>query len=436
MTAPRVFPLLLVLACATSESATKQEPKPTKRNEAPTGETSNEELAAAWDETPQEKQAPKRPPPEPLPPDRSAAFKDALREGSAALKAGKHDDARPHAQRAVSEAAKLDGEARAQAGQLAFKLEFSANDFPAAKKAALAWRNACGPERAESCRSQATAALTQLAKQAKTDKALTKLAADAIDDEACLAKAQKSKKPLPCEAAAMKRAKAQGDGWWQARLLLARADDDEKKLEKVVSACTAAVCAATRRQALASLLRHAKTKGDAAAALRHALRDAAIAHEGLTEDERRYVRPAALDQACAAYDKANKPGACRAEEKQTLGYWTFRDFSREKPKSDGLTADQVKAVFDNYAPLLQSCLLEQAKRMTPPDAARFETRWVVFNDGRAGDAHLRRDQDDWPLADCLRAQFRYWRYPRFNGEYQHVEQTFTVHANEWRERKW
>jgi hypothetical protein len=70
--------------------------------------------------------------------------------------------------------------------------------------------------------------------------------------------------------------------------------------------------------------------------------------------------------------------------------------------------------------------------MTPPDAQKFDVRWVVFSDGRVGEAHLRKDIDTWPLADCLRAQFVNWRYPRFEGDYQDVGQSFTVHANEYR----
>jgi hypothetical protein len=113
---------------------------------------------------------------------------------------------------------------------------------------------------------------------------------------------------------------------------------------------------------------------------------------------------------------------------------TFHDYSREAPSGEGLSAEQVSMVNEHFAPLLQDCLVEQAKRMTPPDAQRFEVRWVVFNDGRVGEAHLRRDLDQTPLAKCLRAQFAGWRYPRYEGEYQNVEQAFTVTANERRIR--
>jgi hypothetical protein len=72
--------------------------------------------------------------------------------------------------------------------------------------------------------------------------------------------------------------------------------------------------------------------------------------------------------------------------------------------------------------------------MTPPDAQRFEVRWVVVNDGRVAEPHLRRDLDEIPFAKCVKAQFAEWRYPRYEGEYQNVEQSFTVTATERRTR--
>ena len=138
-----------------------------------------------------------------------------------------------------------------------------------------------------------------------------------------------------------------------------------------------------------------------------------------------------LDQTCVSYDTAHSSGSCRALERKVLGRWTFHDFSKEQGR-DGLSADQVRMVNEHFAPLLQECLAEQARRMTPPDAQRFDVRWVVFNDGRVGEVHLRKDLDESLLARCLRTQFNGWRYPRYEGEYQNVEQSFTVTAVERR----
>lgn len=437
MFAARVTLLVCLTSCATAP------PKPAPadaRGEAaaatPPEEGSNEALARAWDrEEPKTVAAPQRPPAEPVV-DRALAFKDALAQGQAALKSKRFDDARPLAARAVQEAQRLDGDARLQAGQLSFRVESGAGDVEAAADAADAWHLACGPEKAEGCRAGALAALTALAKK---DKGLARRARELSDDERCAAQAERAPKPAPCEALALRRLERRDDAWLAQKLLLARAarEKDERRqkmlLEKAEGACREARCAALRRKALGRLLGHARAKGDVDAAVGYALREIAVINDALPEAERRWQRTTSLEQTCAAYDKAHGAGACRALEKKTLGYWTFRDWSRESAGT-GLSAEHVRQVNEHFAPLLQECLGEQARRMTPPDAARFEVRWVVFNDGRVGEAHLRRDLDDSLLAKCLRAQFNGWRYPRYDGEYQNVEQSFTVTAVERRYR--
>jgi hypothetical protein len=93
----------------------------------------------------------------------------------------------------------------------------------------------------------------------------------------------------------------------------------------------------------------------------------------------------------------------------------------------------VRTVNEHYAPLLQECLSAQARRLKPPDAVRYEVRWMVFNDGRVGEVHFKNANfDSSELGQCLRTQFETWRYPRYEGEWQHVEQAFTVTAVERR----
>jgi hypothetical protein len=432
-----VWWLPFVLSCATQQPATRSEtPKTETKADAATTTESTDDVARAWEDDTTAKAAPQRPPPEPLPQDRAKDFKDALSAGSDALKRSKFDDAKSQAERAVKEAATLDGDARTAAGQLLFKVELASGDTKAAQDAVDAWRNACGPEHAENCRAQANVALAQLAKKDAKNKALSRDAAEAVDDGLCAAKAEKADKPQPCEASALSRARKSGDGWLMAKLLYAqglRDDDSEKKLINAEKACSKPQCAGIRKKVLQKLYARAKADSKNDEALMYALREIEVGNENLTPQERRFTRTNTLDAACAAYekDKGRKPGECRTLEKKTLGYWTFRDWSKDKPLA-GLTPEQVKVVNEQYAPLLQECLAEQAKRMTPPDAQKFDIRWVVFSDGRVGEAHLRKDIDTWPLADCLRAQFVNWRYPRFEGDYQDVGQSFTVHANEYR----
>ena len=60
---------------------------------------------------------------------------------------------------------------------------------------------------------------------------------------------------------------------------------------------------------------------------------------------------------------------------------------------------------------------------------RYTVRWTVRNDGRISEVLLdRRESNEGPLARCMRSQMAVWRYPRYEGELQHVEQSFLVTA--------
>lgn len=435
----RLVPLLLALAsCATPRAAASSTSEPTSAPGAVPPPT-DEALEKAWDPAPEKPvTAPMRPPEAPRV-DRAQGFKQALAAGQAALKAKRLDDARTSAAEAVREAAALDGEARLQAHQLALRVEHAAGDVTGATEAAHTWRRACGPEKAEACRAAALSALVAAAKLKGAEKGLAKAARALQDAEACAAKTDRAARPQPCEAAAVKLARTGKDPWLAQRVLLGQAlrETSEAKqaalLEKAEGACAEVGCSGLRRKALSKLIALARAKNDVDGAVRLALRELEVIAAPLPEGERTWVRTAVLEQLCVSYDTAHGAGSCRALEKKTLGRWTFRDFSRESAGT-GLSADQVRAVNDHFAPLLQECLGEQAKRMTPPDAARFDVRWVVFNDGRVGEVHLRKDLDESLLAKCLRAQFEGWRYPRYEGEYQNVEHSFTVTAVERRFR--
>lgn len=436
---PRLVPLVLVLAsCATpTATTTTQQPEPLGADAIPP--PGNEELAKAWEHEPEKPApAPVRPPEVPKL-DRAAGFKQALATGQAALKGKRLDEARAAARDAMKEAAALDGEARLQAHQLAFRVEQAAGDASEAAQAAETWRLACGPEKAEPCRTAALAALAGAAKLKGAQKSLGKQVRALQDAEVCAARTEKGSKPNPCEATALRLGRAGKDLFLVQRVLLGQAlrEDNEARqvalLEKAEGVCEEPGCLGLRRKALGKLLALARARSDVDGAVKLALREVELLGAALPEAERTWTRTAALDQTCVSFDTAHGAGSCRALEKKTLGRWTFRDFSREAA-GQGLSPDQVRAVNDHFSPLIQECLGEQARRMTPPDAARFEVRWVVFNDGRVGEVHLRRDLDESLLAKCLRAQFDGWRYPRYEGEFQNVEQSFTVTAVERRIR--
>jgi len=434
----RLVPLLVFVSCATTPAPTPTPDSTAAQQDAATG-SGGDDLSKAWEREPEKTApAPVRPPEVPQI-DRAEGYKAALADGQAALKSKRLDDARIAAQKAVNEAASLEGEARFAANQLAFRVEQAANASDAAEAAAKAWRLACGPEKLDACRNASLAALATAAKMKGADKQLAREVKLLQDAEVCAAKAERGAKANPCEATALQLARSQKDLLLAQRVLLGQAlreDNDSKQwslLERAEGACELPQCGGQRRKALSKLIAIARAKNDNDTAVKLALREVAVVAAALPDENKGWSRTAMLDQTCVSYDTAHGAGSCRALERKTLGRWTFHDYSRE-PAGQGLTGDQVRVVNDHFAPLLQECLAEQAKRMTPPDAQRFEVRWVVFNDGRVGEAHLRKDLDETLLAKCLRAQFAGWRYYRYDGEYQNVEQSFTVTAVERRTR--
>jgi hypothetical protein len=431
---------VFVLGCATSPPPV---PEAHEDSAAVAAAPKDDDLEKAWAPTPEPK-----PPAEPSadarveqpppPADRRAGYRDAMAEAVSALQAKRLDDARTAADKACTEAASLTGDERAKAWALAFKVAVTEGAPDRATDVVLAWRLACGPEGVDPCRAAAVRALGQVARlkgaDAKGLKALTKALQDA---DGCITAAERAGNGPACLAATEKTAAKHKDELLAARVLYAKAlaeKSDAKKaslLAKAEAHCDAPSCAGLRRKALAKQVALALAANDLEAALKLTLRDAELAVSLAEPEARLWARTPELDKLCVKYDAVNGAGACRRVEKQVTGGWTFRDFSKDKP-GEGLTADQVKLVNEHYAPLAQECLAEQARRLIPPDAQRYEVSWTVQNDGRVREAHLRRDLDDTPLAKCLRKQFAPWRYPRFTGELQHVEQSFLVTAVERR----
>lgn len=433
----------LLVACATTPPRPPPDEQPLP-SEAAVPAPKEDDLAQAWApveaKPAAEPAANTRVEPTPEPPDRRGAFREAMAEAQRALQTKQLDGAKAAADKACAEAASLGSDERAKAWALAFKVAIAGGEPAPAIDAALSWRRACGPDGADGCRASALRALGQVGKLKGANtaslKALTKSLQDA---EACVTQAERASAAPPCLAAAEKTAHQHKDELLSARVLyvkaLAEKSDARRSalFAKAEARCQAVTCAGLRHKALAKLEALALAANDLEGAVKLALEDLAIATSLVDPELRLWVRPAELDRLCTKYDASAGAGACRKLEKAVTGGWTFRDFSKDRP-SDGLSPDQVKAVNEHYAPLLQVCLSDQARRLIPPDAQRFEVSWTVQNDGRVRDAHLRRDLEDSLLAKCLRQQFSAWRYPRFTGELQHVEQSFLVSAVERRLR--
>ncbi|MEW6435329.1 MAG: hypothetical protein AB1730_27865 [Myxococcota bacterium] len=432
---------LLLAACATTPPPPAGDEQPLPR-EAAVPAPKDDDLAQAWAPVEAkpvaEPSAASRVEPLPEPPDRRGPFRDAMAEAQRALHDKELDAAKAAADRACAEAADLASDERTKAWALAFKVSLAMKDAEAATETALAWRRACGPDGVDTCRAQVFRALGQVAKLKGANAAALKALAKSLQEaDTCVAQAERAANAPPCLSAAEKTAHKHRDELLSAQVLYAKAlaEKNEAKrpalFAKAEARCQSPWCAGLRRKALAKQQALALAANDLEGAVKLAMRDLAVATSLVEPGLRLWVRPPELDRLCAKYDAARGAGACRRVEKDVTGQWTFRDFSKDRP-SEALSPDQVKAVNEHYAPLLEECLSEQAQRLTPPDAQRFQVSWTVQNDGRVREAHLRRDLDDTLLARCLRRQFSAWRYPRFTGELQHVEQSFLVSAVERR----
>jgi hypothetical protein len=427
-----------VLVCVLCACATT--PKPTAVVEAPVAEAeataepspaAPEAFTNAWapPEAPTPTAAPRSVDEAPAVVDRRGPFREAMRTATTALGAKRYDDARAAAVVANAEATALHGAERDQAGQLAFRIETAAGEPVKATSAALAWLRRCGPEQLERCRANARAAL-----KASGGPGASALATRLTDAERCVSNALRDPTATACLSHSEATAAAADDTVLQSQALLARALAEKAEarkvllLEKLEHTCpTAPGCVPVRRRALQRLAALAQASGELERALGFLIKDAQLLAATQEPELKAWARPAELDALCRRVDSAKTSGTCRGLEKQLAGGWTFRDYSKDKAGT-GLTAEVVRSVNEHYSPLLQECLAEQARRMTPPDAQRFEVYWVVHNDGHVRDAHLRRDLDATPLAVCVRKQFSTWRYPRFDGEFQNVTQSFTVTA--------
>ncbi len=430
-------PFLLLLASACATSAPKKAEALSERLE-PRAEKEEDLSHAFADETPAPSpEKVKAQPPPPLP-DPFADFRGLLERGGRALSAHQLDDAEAKLVQAARLSGGLTGEERYRAHEALTRLALARSNADDALGSAREWLEACGPEKAEACRAAALQSLLHVEKLKGPAAAKAKALHDGLQKaDACLDQAERSGLAPKCVAEAEKTAHADQDGYLLARVALVKAlaEKGEAKraaaLEHAVASCTEMQCAELRRKALAALVAKDLEKKNPDLALKHALVDLQVHVARLPEPLRPWGRPPELDRVCAQVDLAKGAGACRKAEKQALGTLTFKDFSTAK-SGEGLSADAVREVNEHYAPLMQECLGEQARRLTPPDAERYQVRWTVFPDGRVGDAHLRRDQDESELAKCLRKQFVVWRYPRYEGEWQHVEQSYTVTAVERR----
>ncbi|HYV45362.1 MAG TPA: hypothetical protein VFA20_10895 [Myxococcaceae bacterium] len=288
---------------------------------------------------------------------------------------------------------------------------------PAAGAHARAWLLACGPGSSKEvarCRAKALDTLRDAgpafkAEATRLEEADHCVASAAPGDHACLPKA----------IAAYKKSRD--------RLMLARATlaglepEDEAKRRAALKLCPEPRCASLRAGVLEQLASDELQKNAAEQAARDALEAVKLRQSALPASLRLYARTDALDRACAAYDHQTSPGKCRVLERQVLGGYVFHDYSRTS--RDTLPSSTAREATDHYAVLLTSCLQEFGEKS---GSGRYKLSWTILNDGHVTNVDAVNVDPQGQLIRCLKSQFAHWRYPRYKGEWQHVEQEFRV----------
>lgn len=426
-----------------------QEAGEAQRNRFDVAPAEDQALSSAFDS-----EASEAPPPAPAAPVElpQADAKSAFRQSYAAAKRRVATGASAEAIDAVAELIKTSeslgpGEQQ-NARELGVQLALVQKDWVSARKFAVEWMLLCGPDRTDACRAQALAALTKVAKSKSGEAAAAqdRITATRTADE-CLLKGEaavRAHAPLPpCLESAASTYRRQSDRLMLARAHLCKASsaavdkahaaEGLGQLQRAEKDCTEDRCAAVRQRALHLLSGLLLEQGDLAGAARAMLSENKVAAQKLAPDRQPYGRSAELDRLCAQLDAREGAGSCRKLEKANTGSYQFFDYSTQKVRGEGLRPEKVKEVNEHFGVLIQDCLAQEAERITAPGSTSFNLSWSVANTGRVDQVQLgRKDQEGGPLASCLHAQFSVWRYPRFDGEAQHVEQSFAITARQRR----
>ncbi len=247
----------------------------------------------------------------------------------------------------------------------------------------------------------------------------------------CVLESERQRIAAPCLGAAERLAQRDGNLSARARIAYVRAmaeknvDRSRALLTQAEKICEAPACAPIRRKALKKLSQLAAASKNVTAVLQYALRDMQVYAATLEPEQRLWARSPEVMKACRRYAAENKLSSCRKFELQLTGTLTYFDYSRQSA-GQLLPQAMVREVGEHYSPMLEKCLTDHGRRLPPNDVERIELRWVVSNEGLVTEAYVQKSLADSPLIQCIRAQFADWRYPKFTGERQNIEQTFTV----------
>ncbi len=297
------------------------------------------------------------------------------------------------------------------------------------------WLVSCGADDTDACRARALDAFPPVAK----GRVAQVRKADGCVREVERAVAAGKFKLATCLPGALVFYKRSRDGLMALRVRLAqaralalepgKAPRAIAELGKLERACVEPRCLMLRRKVLDELVSLETREDHPEAAARAALLEQGLRASAVPAARRAHLRTEAVERSCGAYDAKLGKGACRKLEHSLNGAYSFRDFSAQA-LGEGLPFAEMAKVNEHYGVLIEECLTAEAARMTPPDSVAVRVRWMVLNDGKVDAVHVDpKSADEGALAACLREQFATWRYPTYRGEWQHVEQGFTVRAS-------
>ncbi len=297
-----------------------------------------------------------------------------------------------------------------------------ATGSPTRAASAKAWLLACGPGTVKElmrCRGRALDALRGAGGAAKAE------AAKLEEADRCVASASPGAEDRACLAKASALYRRTRDKLMLARAALAGLEpEDIARRRAALKLCPEPRCASLRAIVLEQLVPEELERGAAEQAVRDALEAVRQRQLTLPAAQRLYARTDVLDRACAAFEQKAPRGKCRVLEREVLGGYVFRDYSRTNAgAAEGLAPAEARVATDHYAVLLTPCLQQYGEKT---GSGRYKLSWTILNDGRVTNVAAVNVDPKGRLMGCLKDQFTRWRYPRYKGEYQHVEQEFRV----------
>jgi hypothetical protein len=374
--------------------------------------------------------------------DQSEAEFEAKRQRALKLaNGGKGAEALQLGQELESDASGLPPWRLSHALEVQSRAHLALKDAEATRKTAEAWLLTCGPDKPDGCRSRALWVLgraAQIGKMPNLKARVEKL----TEHDKCVRKVEggqgRAEGQAPdCLNDALSAYRAGKDQLMQMRVQYARGvaiSGKEAQRQAAIfafaraeSMCKEPRCVGWRRKALKRLSTLYLIDGDLQKAAEAALAEAHLYASTLPDEVKQWaMTPEAVDR-CDKLDTRSGPGTCRKLEKAKFGEHVFLDFSQQKTRGGGLSPADVKKVNAHFNVLVEACLDAEKGRIPPLSQYTYNVKWVVQNDGSVGKVEVGGDgRQDSSLGQCLVSQFSNWRYPRYAGEFQHVEQKFTI----------